>query len=94
LMPPQLLIIGIVGDVVEADKFEQVFLAYCHKIAEVATLVARQTKPPVDRIGMPENLDRLIRDEFQYTLRRLTSSNRKEAVGAIFEKRQSLFTGR
>ena len=87
------LAIGLIGSVVAADTFEQSFLAYCQKIAEVAPLAARQTKLQVARVGLPDDLEALIREELRYTGRGLKSSDGKEAVRAIFEKRKPIFTG-
>jgi 2-(1,2-epoxy-1,2-dihydrophenyl)acetyl-CoA isomerase len=87
------LAIGLIGDVVQADTFEQSFLAYCQKIAEVAPLAATQTKLQVAGIGLPDDLEALIRDELRYTGRGLKSDDGKEAVRAIFEKRKPIFSG-
>jgi len=66
---------------------------YCHRIAAIAPLAAQQTKKQVARIGLPDNLEQLVRDELRYTGRGLASDDGKEAVRAIFEKRQPKFTG-
>ena len=87
------LAIGLIGDVVATDTFEQSFLAYCQKIAEVAPLAARQTKLQVTRVGLPDDLEALIREELRYTGRGLKSDDGKEAVRAIFEKRKPTFSG-
>jgi 2-(1,2-epoxy-1,2-dihydrophenyl)acetyl-CoA isomerase len=87
------LAIGLVGQVAAADTFEQSFLAYCQQIAEVAPLAARQTKLQVARVGLPDDLEALIRDELRYTGRALRSDDGKEAVRAIFEKRKPNFSG-
>jgi enoyl-CoA hydratase/carnithine racemase len=87
------LAMGLIGNVVPADTFEQSFLAYCQKIAEVAPLAARQTKLQVTRVGLPEDLETLIREELRYTGRGLKSDDGKEAVRAIFEKRKPIFSG-
>ncbi len=87
------LAIGLVGSLVPAEDFEQSFLAYCQKIAEVAPLAARQTKLQITRAGLPDDLDALIREELRYTGRGLKSNDGKEAVRAIFEKRKPIFTG-
>ncbi|HIG43149.1 MAG: enoyl-CoA hydratase-related protein [bacterium] len=86
--------IGLVGEVVAAEEFSQAFLAYCTKIAEVAPLAARQTKHLVTQVGLPADLEALVRDELRYTGRGLASDDGKEAVRAIFEKRKPVFTGR
>jgi len=85
--------IGLIGEVVQASAFEDSFMAYCRKIANVAPLAARQTKHQVSRIGLPDDLEELLRNELRYTGRGLSSNDGKEAVRAIFEKRSPLFTG-
>jgi enoyl-CoA hydratase/carnithine racemase len=85
--------IGLVGEVVTDDSFDQAFAEYCQKIAAVAPLAARQTKLQITRVGLPEDLEQLIRDELRYTGRGLASNDGKEAVRAIFEKRKPVFTG-
>ena len=89
----QALNMGLIGDVVPADTFEQSFLAYCQKIAAVAPLAASQTKLQVTRVGLPDDLEALIRDELRYTGRGLRSDDGKEAVRAIFEKRKPIYSG-
>jgi 2-(1,2-epoxy-1,2-dihydrophenyl)acetyl-CoA isomerase len=88
------LALGLVGEVVDADGFDEAFLAYCEKIAAVAPLAARQTKRLVTRVGLPEDLEAHLRDELKYTGRGLRSDDGKEAVRAILQKRKPVFTGR
>jgi len=90
---PAALQIGLVGEVVDAEAFEDAFVAYCQRIAEVAPLAARQTKLQLARIGIPDDLEHHLRDELRYTGRGLASKDGKEAVRAIFEKRKPVFTG-
>lgn len=89
----QALAIGLIGDVTPADSFAQSFLAYCQKISEVAPLAATQTKLQVAQVGLPEDLEALVRNELRYTGKGLASKDGKEAVRAIFEKRKPVFTG-
>jgi 2-(1,2-epoxy-1,2-dihydrophenyl)acetyl-CoA isomerase len=84
---------GMVGQVVPAEQFTEVFEAYCHKIASIAPLAATQTKMQVTRAGLPDDLEQLVRDEMRYTGRGLASDDGKEAVRALFQKRQPNFTG-
>lgn len=87
------LAIGLIGDVVPAETFSESFLAYCKKIAEVAPLAARQTKHLVSKVGLPADLEALIREELRFTGKGLASEDGREAVRAIFEKRKPVFTG-
>ena len=87
------LAMGMVGDVTPADEFAASFLAYCGKIAQIAPLAATQTKLQVTRVGLPDDLETLIREELRYTGKGLASEDGKEARRAIFEKRTPEFTG-
>jgi len=87
------LALGLVGEVVDADGFDQAFLAYCEKVAKVAPLAAIQTKRMVTRIGLPNDLEAHLLDELTYTRRGLKSDDGKEAVRAILQKRKPVFTG-
>lgn len=84
---------GLVGEVVGAEDFEAAFVGYCQRIAAVAPLAARQTRLQLARVGLPDDLEQLLRDELRYTGRGLASQDGKEAVRAIFEKRKPVFTG-
>lgn len=88
------LALGLVGEVVPAERFAQAFNSYCEKIAEVAPLAAAQTKRLVSRIGLPDDLETHLRNELTYTARGLRSEDGREAVRAIREKRKPVFTGR
>lgn len=86
--------LGIVGEVVDAEGFDQAFVAYCEKIAEIAPLAATQTKRLVSRIGLPEDLEAHLRDELTYAARGLMSEDGREARRAMREKRKPVFAGR
>jgi 2-(1,2-epoxy-1,2-dihydrophenyl)acetyl-CoA isomerase len=88
------LALGLVGEVVEAESFDQAFVAYCEKIAEVAPLAATQTKRLVSRVDLPGDLEAHLRDELTLAARGLRSEDGREAVRAIREKRKPVFTGR
>ena len=89
----QALNMGMIGDVQPAEQFGEAFLTYCSKIAEVAPLAATQTKVQVTKVGLPEDLENLIREELRYTGKGLASNDGREARKAIFEKRKPKFTG-
>ena len=88
------LALGLVGEVVPAEGLDEAFLAYCHKIAEVAPLASMQTKRLVTRAGMLADLEAHLLDELELARRALSSEDGREAVKAIFEKRKPEFTGR
>ena len=87
------LALGLVGEVVAADGFDQAFVSYCEKIAGVAPLAAAQTKRLVTRIGLPDDLEAHLRDELTCARRGLKSDDGREAVRAIRQKRKPVFTG-
>jgi 2-(1,2-epoxy-1,2-dihydrophenyl)acetyl-CoA isomerase len=87
------LALGIVGEVVDADGFDQAFAAYCEKIAEIAPLAAAQTKRLVSRIGLPDDLEAHLRDELTYAAQGLRSEDGREARRAMREKRKPNFRG-
>jgi enoyl-CoA hydratase/carnithine racemase len=84
---------GLVGEVADADGFEDAFLGYCGLIATVAPLAARQTKRLMRRVGLLDDLESHLRDELKYTMRGLKSDDGREAVRAILQKRKPEFTG-
>ncbi|MGB5644741.1 MAG: enoyl-CoA hydratase-related protein, partial [Gammaproteobacteria bacterium] len=88
------LAMGMLGEVTPADSFDESFRTYCQKIARVAPLAATQTKLQVARVGLPEDLETLVRDELRYTGKGLGSRDGKEARRAIFDKRSPEFTGK
>jgi 2-(1,2-epoxy-1,2-dihydrophenyl)acetyl-CoA isomerase len=88
------LALGLVGEVVPAEQFEEAFSAYCGKIAEVAPMASRQTKRLVTRAGLLADLEDHLRDELDLARRALSSEDGREAVKAIFQKRKPEFTGR
>jgi len=88
------LALGLVGEVVAADGFDQAFVSYCEKIAGVAPLAAAQTKRLVTRIGLPDDLEAHLRDELTSAARGLKSDDGRAAVRAIRQKRKPVFSGR
>ena len=88
------LALGLVGEVVDADGFDQAFVAYCEKIAEIAPLAATQTKRLVTQIGLLDDLESHLRDELRYAARGLRSEDGREARRAMRQKRKPVFSGR
>jgi 2-(1,2-epoxy-1,2-dihydrophenyl)acetyl-CoA isomerase len=88
------LALGIVGEIVEAENFEARFVDYCHQLATVAPIAARQTKRMVGRAVEPVRLEGFVRDELNNARRGLRSEDGREAMQAIIEKRKPEFRGR
>lgn len=94
LAAPQALALGIVGEVVDADGFDDHLLAYCERLASVAPIAARQTKRMVGRATTPAALETFLREEIANARRGLATEDGKEAINAIREKRAPSFKGR
>jgi enoyl-CoA hydratase/carnithine racemase len=82
------LALGLVAEVVDAEDFDQAFVACCEKVALVAPLAARQTKRLVTRIAVPDDLEAHLRDQLTYAARGLKSEDGWEAGRAMREKRK------
>ena len=52
----------------DAGDFDDAFVAYCEKIAEIAPLAAAQTKRLVSRIGLPDDLEAHLFDWHKHHL--------------------------
>jgi len=88
------LALGLVGEVVPEERFEEAFFSYCRKLAAIAPLASRQTKRLVTRADLLDDLETHLREELDLAARALRSHDGREAVKAIFHKRKPEFTGR
>jgi len=88
------LALGLVGEVVPEERFEEAFFSYCRKLAAIAPLASRQTKRLVTRADLLDDLETHLREELDLAARALRSHDGREAVKAIFHKREPEFTGR
>jgi len=88
------LALGLVGEVVATEGFDEAFVAFCEEIAEVAPIAATQTKRLVTQLEAPEDLEAHLRQELVLAARGLKSEDGREAVRALREKRKPSFTGR
>lgn len=85
--------IGLVGEVVETDTFDEAFSAYCKKIASVAPIALQQTKRLVNKASFNTDLESHLRDELRYVNRGLRSEAGQDAMRAIFKPRKPVFKG-
>jgi 2-(1,2-epoxy-1,2-dihydrophenyl)acetyl-CoA isomerase len=86
--------LGLIGEVVPAAALEERLRAYCARLAALAPIGVRQTKRLAVRATLSTDLEAHLRDELRYVGRGLASEDGKEAVRAIFEKREASFMGR
>ena len=93
-MSPVNLALGLVGQVVDADGFDEAFLVYCERIADVAPFAATETKRLLTRVDPPDNLEAHLLDELETASRGLRTDDGREARRALREKRKPVFTGR
>lgn len=88
------LAIGLVGEVTVDGEFDERFLDYSKRMAEVAPIAARQTKQLLRRFGMPPDLAGHLRDEVRLALQGLASEDGREAVRAMVARERPSFRGR
>jgi 2-(1,2-epoxy-1,2-dihydrophenyl)acetyl-CoA isomerase len=78
--------IGMIGEVVKAEKFEESFISYCKKIAKNSEYTLRQTKRLIIKSELSHDIASLVQDELRYVSRGLRSDDAKEAIKKLFSK--------
>ncbi|MGH2633265.1 MAG: enoyl-CoA hydratase/isomerase family protein, partial [Tepidiformaceae bacterium] len=86
--------LGIVGEVVDADKFEDRFAEYCQQIAKVSPITSRLTKRTVAKATTTIDIEAQLRLELGSIGRAFGSHDGKEARQAVLDKRTPVFEGR
>jgi 2-(1,2-epoxy-1,2-dihydrophenyl)acetyl-CoA isomerase len=86
--------LGLVSEVVPADRLEARLLEFCEGVAAQAPLAVRRTKRLVARSPLISDVDARVVDEIRNALAGLESEDGQEAVRAIIEKRAPRFRGR
>jgi 2-(1,2-epoxy-1,2-dihydrophenyl)acetyl-CoA isomerase len=86
--------LGLVSEVVPADRLDARLLEFCGAIAAQAPLAVRRTKRLVARTPLVTDVDARMTDEIRSALAGLDSEDGHEAVRAIMEKRAPEFRGR
>ena len=86
--------LGIVGEVVDADKFEARLQEYCQQLAQVSPITARLTKRTVGKATTSIDLEAQLRLEIASIGRAFGSHDGREARKAFMEKREPVFEGR
>jgi 2-(1,2-epoxy-1,2-dihydrophenyl)acetyl-CoA isomerase len=85
--------LGLVGEVVDDDRFEARLAEYCALLAERAPLASRLTKRGIVR-ATGIDLEAQVRYELANILRAFATEDAQEARRAFFEKRAPTFRGR
>jgi 2-(1,2-epoxy-1,2-dihydrophenyl)acetyl-CoA isomerase len=88
------LALGMVGDVVADDEFHQRFTDYCHQMAAVAPVAARQTKRLLRAATVHTDLEAHAGNEIRWALRGLQTEDSAAAMEAMAAKSTPTFEGR
>ena len=86
--------LGMVGEVVPHDSFNERFDEYCQSLTELSPITARLTKRVVQRATAMTDAESQYRYELQNIRRAFTSEDGREAGKAFREKRTPEFKGR
>lgn len=86
--------LGLVGEVVPDDKFQERLAEYCQSIAKISPITSRLTKRVVRRATALTDPETHFRYELQNIQRAFRSEDGAEALEAFREKRSPIFKGR
>lgn len=86
--------LGLVGEVVDDDAFDDRLAEYCAFVAERSPITARLTKRGLVRATTHVDLEMHVRYELANIRRAFESDDAQEARKAFFEKRDPTFEGR
>jgi 2-(1,2-epoxy-1,2-dihydrophenyl)acetyl-CoA isomerase len=86
--------LGMVGEVVPDDRFEERFGAYCQSLTNLSPITARLTKRVVRRATALGDPEAHFRYELQNIRNAFRSEDGQEARQAFMEKRPPVFKGR
>jgi 2-(1,2-epoxy-1,2-dihydrophenyl)acetyl-CoA isomerase len=86
--------LGLVGELVDDDKFAARLAEYCAFIAERSPITARLTKRTLFKATTSIDLESHVRFELANIQRAFRSDDAQEARKAFFEKRPPVFHGR
>lgn len=86
--------LGLVGEVIEDERFEARLAEYCAQIARISSVTSRLTKRDVVKATTAIDLEAQLRLEISNIMKSLGSEDGREAQRAFFEKREPVFKGR
>ena len=86
--------LGLVSEVVPDDRLAERLMEFCEAVAAKAPLAVRRTKRLVARTPLVSDVGARMIEEIRAAVAGLNSDDGKEAVRAIFDKRDPRFQGR
>ncbi|MCC7365883.1 MAG: enoyl-CoA hydratase/isomerase family protein [Dehalococcoidia bacterium] len=86
--------LGLVGEVVDDERFDARLMEYCQFLCERSPITMRLTKRGLSRATNSIDLEAQMRLEISNIGRAFASEDAKEARQAFFEKRPPVFRGR
>ncbi len=84
---------GLVGEVVDDDAFDDRFTEYCGQLAKISPITGRSTKRVVREATAHRDLEGQLRYELHNIRRAFGSEDGREARAAFLEKRDPEFKG-
>jgi 2-(1,2-epoxy-1,2-dihydrophenyl)acetyl-CoA isomerase len=88
------LALGLVGEVVDDDRFEERFKEYCLSLTKISPITARLSKRVVKQATSTIDLAAQLRYELSNIRMAFASEDGKEARQAFLERRDPVFKGR
>ena len=86
--------LGLVGEVVDDDQFDDRFKEYCQSLTKLSPITARLSKRVVKRATTTIDLAGQLRYELTNIRMAFSSEDGKEARQAFLERREPVFKGR
>ena len=86
--------LGLVGEVIDDDRFAARLDEYCSSIAERSPIASRLTKRGIGRATTAIDVEQHVRFELANIQRAFASEDAEEARKAFFERRPPSFKGR
>lgn len=84
---------GLVGEVVDDDAFDDRFAEYCQQLTTLSPITGRSTKRVVREATAHRDLEGQLRYELTHIRRAFASNDGQEARAAFLDKREPQFKG-